>query len=361
MFSDFYKGKRVLVTGDTGFKGSWMCAWLHELGAKVHGISIDPPSELNHFDELGLAEKISHTHLDIKDEDSLVAKIREINPEVVFHLAAKSIVRYCYENPLEAYKVNVLGSLNVLTAIAALENLKSAVMITSDKCYENVEWEFGYREDDQLGGIDPYSSSKACAEIAFHSFYRSYLAAKEVRIGTARAGNVIGGGDWARDRIVPDAIRAWNKGESLEVRSPNATRPWQHVLEPLSGYLLLAKELAENAELAGESFNFGPGSDVNKTVDQLLIELNSNLETLNKNNTEAPIGKKEAGLLKLCCDKAIFHLDWSPVLTFGETAAYTSGWYKDFYNSEMKTWDVTLEQIRQYQSQAQERGLVWTK
>lgn len=361
MFNNVYKGKRVLVTGHTGFKGSWLSAWLLKLGAEVYGISKDLISEPSHFEVINLEEKINHTFLDIRNRNELVSKIQEIQPDIIFHLAANAIVRECYDNPADAFETNLMGSVNVLEAIRVTPSVQAAIMITSDKCYENVEWEYGYRETDQLGGKDPYSASKACAEIAFSAYFRSFLEDTSVKVATARAGNVIGGADWADHRIVPDCMRAWSKGEEVEIRSPNSTRPWQLVLEPLSGYLQLAQLLLENADnsINGESFNFGPAAEVNQPVAKLIEEMQKTWSTA-KFNLHGKVGsKKECELLKLSCDKALFHLDWTPTLKFEETINMVVSWYQDFYQSEKKMSDVTNSQIDEYEKLAKSRGVSW--
>ncbi|MBT3586376.1 MAG: CDP-glucose 4,6-dehydratase [Halobacteriovoraceae bacterium] len=363
MFRNIYQNKKVVITGHTGFKGSWLCAWLTELGAEVYGYSIDIPTVPSHFEALGLANKINHNLGDVRDREQLNAFLKKVNPDFIFHLAAKAIVRECYDNPHDAFATNSIGSLNMLSCLKELNNLKACVMITSDKAYENVEWEYGYREDDKLGGKDPYSASKACAEIIFSSFYRSYLEPVKIKVATARAGNVIGGGDWGLDRIVPDCMRAWSEGQSLEVRSPGATRPWQHVLEPLSGYLQLAASMAfAQEDLAGESFNFGPASEVNQPVSTLIDSLKGGLPDLEWHTDSTGQGnKKEAGLLKLCCDKALFHLDWLPTFDFSETVSMISGWYKNYYKGKLDHWEVTVSQIKIYQELAKERNRAWTR
>ncbi|MES3037934.1 MAG: CDP-glucose 4,6-dehydratase [Bdellovibrionota bacterium] len=352
------KGKKVLVTGHTGFKGSWLCHWLHEIGADVVGYSINVPTNPSHFEATGLSEIIKDIRGDILDLENLRKVFKSENPDVVFHLAARPIVRDCYENPKLAFETNVIGTLNILECLRD-SKVKAAVLITSDKCYENVEWEYGYREIDRLGGADPYSASKACAEIVISSYFRSYFANHTCKIASVRAGNVIGGGDWADYRIVPDCVKSWSKNETLIVRSPNSTRPWQHVLEPLSGYLTLACTLLEDKKLAGESFNFGPNSDVVQPVGELIEEMNKTWKA-GKFKIEIPADqKKEAGLLKLSCDKALFHLKWKAVMDFTETIAMTAQWYQQFYQSPKDAKSKSKSQIKEYINLAKERGLPW--
>lgn len=363
-FNNIYSGKKVLVTGHTGFKGSWLCLWLKQLGAEVCGVSDRIPTTPSLFETAKVADYIDHDlREDIRNRESLQKIMNDFRPDFVFHLAANAIVRSCYDNPIEAFEVNAMGSLNVLTCINHLEKPPVTVMITSDKCYENVEWEYGYRETDQLGGKDPYSASKACAEIIFHSFYESYLKPKEVKIATTRAGNVIGGGDWAEARIVPDSIRAWSQGDELEIRSPRATRPWQLVLEPLSGYLRLGQRLLEGEEnLEGESFNFGPQASVVQPVEILIQEMQKTWKEGSYHINEQGVGqKKEAGLLKLCCDRSLMRLDWEAILNFEETIKATAGWYREYYLTQEKPRELSLAQINWYQNQARERGAAWIK
>jgi CDP-glucose 4,6-dehydratase len=267
-FGDAYRGRKVLVTGHTGFKGSWLCAWLLELGADVIGYSLYLPSTPANFEVLNLRERLEDVQGDVRDIDHLRQVFQHHSPEIVFHLAAQAITRKSYDIPRETFFTNLGGTVNVLESLRASESVKAGVIITSDKCYQNVEWVWGYRENDRLGGDDPYSASKACAEIACHSYIKSFFSSRGFPLlSTARAGNVIGGGDWALDRIVPDMVRAFSSGQSLEIRSPGATRPWQHVLEPLSGYLWLgANLLRENQQVAWGAFNFGPSSEVNRSV-----------------------------------------------------------------------------------------------
>ena len=323
-FADSYRGKRVLVTGHTGFKGSWLCAWLLNLGAQVHGFALDPEPQATLFDQLGLAGRLSSdTRADLADRERLGAVVARIRPDFVFHLAAQPLVRLSYERPVETYQTNVLGTIHLLEALRSLREPCAAVLVTTDKCYENREWMYGYREEDSLGGHDPYSSSKAAREIAIQSWRRSFFTEHPVRIASARAGNVIGGGDWALDRLVPDCIRALQAGRAIPVRNKDATRPWQHVLEPLSGYLWLAAVLAKPglrplpAERFATAFNFGPGHDANRTVGELVEEVLKSWPGRWEDRPE-PAEAHEAGLLQLSTDKASALLGWSPVWTFPE-------------------------------------------
>lgn len=362
MLFDVFKNKTVLVTGHTGFKGSWLTLWLKNLGANVVGYSIDVPTNPSHFEALNLKDQIIDYRGNVCDLNELKNVFNKHRPEIVFHLAAKPIVRECYENPREAFETNLLGSVNILECLRSSESVKAAVMITSDKCYENVEWEYGYRENDRLGGADPYSASKACAEIAISSYIRSYFTKTNCKIVSVRAGNVIGGGDWAQDRIVPDTIRNWTKNNELIIRNPHATRPWQLVLEPVSGYLTVAAHLLNNNEsVTGEAFNFGPQTEVVQPVSELIHEMKKYWPDQKYKILTDPNAKKEANLLKLCCDKALNRLKWKAVLNFEETIEMTATWYKNYYASNCDMNELGLKQIQHYQSLANERGVDWAK
>jgi len=345
-----FKNTKVLITGHTGFKGSWLTAWLESLGAKVIGIALDLPSQPSHFEVAGLAKSIEDHRLDIRDGDKLKSLVSRSQPDFVFHLAAQPLVRQSYFDPVWTYQTNVLGTLNVLEALRSLKKKCSAVLITSDKCYNNVEWVWGYRETDALGGPDPYSASKGAAELVIRSHVKSFFPIDgPVRIAIGRAGNVIGGGDWAQDRVVPDCVRSWAKEESVQLRNPHATRPWQHVLEPLNGYLNLAGELSQRSELHGEPFNFGPPAHQNHTVMELVQEMSKYWDKVcweeNFNNDEHPY---ESGLLKLNCDKALHHLHWQAVLNFEETVKLTTEWYQSYYNDPQNIHKCTISQIKEY-------------
>ena len=273
MFANAYQGRRVFVTGHTGFKGSWLAAWLTRLGATVAGFSDGIPTEPSHFAAMHLGAHLEDLRGDIRDRQGMVDAVRRFKPEVVFHLAAQALVRKSYEDPAGTFEANMLGTMNVLEAVRACPSVRAVVMITSDKCYRNDGWVWGYRETDHLGGADPYSASKGCAEIIAHSYFQSFFK-EGPACATVRAGNVIGGGDWAQDRIVPDCARAWAEGRAVQIRSPWATRPWQLVLEPLSGYLWLGARLLDNGNAPfdprGQAYNFGPAADVNNTVAEVV-------------------------------------------------------------------------------------------
>ncbi len=362
MFNNVYKDKRVVVTGHTGFKGTWLTRWLTMLGAEVMGISDGIPTSPSMFEILGLEQKILHRVIDIRDAAALAQAIHEFKPDFIFHLAAQAIVSTSYKDPLGTISTNVLGTANVLDAIRQLSKSCTAVIITSDKCYENVEWEWGYRETDHLGGKDIYSASKGAAEVIFHAYFHSFLKHRpDIRIASARAGNVIGGGDWAKDRIIVDSVLSWNNKKPVQIRSPEATRPWQHVLEPLSGYLWLGANLAINEKLNGESFNFGPRAEQNRRVIELIADV---FEHWNKDfdcyQITGNVPFHEAGLLKLNCDKALFHLRWEPTLFYEECVRMVGEWYAGFYIQNRDVQTITQQQIEQYMQLATERGNRWT-
>lgn len=366
MFGQIYAGKRVLVTGHTGFKGSWLTTWLLKLGARVAGLSDCIPTQPSMFEQAGLAGNIEHHLGDVRDLATVHEVIAGFQPDFVFHLAAQAIVSTSYHDPLATISTNVMGTANVLEALRQLNPDCVAVMITSDKCYENVEWVWGYKETDHLGGRDIYSGSKGAAEVIIHSYVESFMRGphNQVRVATGRAGNVIGGGDWARDRIVVDCMRSWSEGKPVEIRSPAATRPWQHVLEPLSGYLTLGAALARDASLHGQSFNFGPRAEQNRTVLELLTDLSQawHFATLNEAyQVTANVPFHEAGLLKLNCDKALFHLKWEATLQYAELVDFVSTWYYRYYRESGDMFALTQAQIGAYQERAQARGLVWTR
>lgn len=366
MFNDTYAGRRVLVTGHTGFKGSWLVAWLHSLGAEVAGYSVDIPTTPSNFEAMGLTENIRDYRGDIRDRAALGAVLDEFRPDVVFHLAAQALVRRSYDEPAYTFEVNTLGTLNVLENLRLRPWVQAAVLITSDKCYRNVEWVWGYRENDALGGDDPYSGSKGGAELIAYSYMRSYFSAANggTAVATARAGNVIGGGDWAHDRIVPDCMRAWTRGDSVTIRHPEATRPWQHVLEPLSGYLTLGAALCQGNSVAnGESYNFGPPSSVNETVETLIKRVALSWPSARWQADETARGTRhEARLLKLSCDKALSDLEWHAVMTFPETVEFTAVWYRQFAEAGSPgMFEYTQEQISKFCALARERGLAWSR
>ena len=366
MFANAYTNKTVWVSGHTGFKGTWLTEWLLSLGAKVHGFSLPPPTNPSMFDQLGLADKMEHEIGDVRDLAAVRDSLWQTQPDFVFHLAAQPLVREAYAHPVETFATNVQGTVHILEALRALKNPCAAVFVTTDKCYENREWVYGYREEDPLGGFDPYSSSKAAAEIVIQAYRRSFFEKHPVRIASARAGNVIGGGDWAMDRIVPDCIRKLNNNLVIEVRNPEATRPWQHVLEPLSGYLWLAAVLAgygkkhlKNPE-ACSAFNFGPGPEADRSVAELVEEFLKHLPGRWEDKRN-PVAVHEAHLLQLCADKARLLLKWSPVWQFSDAVEQTANWYR----MARKITDAgqvnvfTRAQIEAFCTHAQKKQLLW--
>lgn len=368
MFQNLFDAKTVLITGHTGFKGAWLTSWLKQLGANVVGIALDPPTDPSHFAAAGLAAGMSDLRVDIRNRTSLEDAVVSAQPDFVFHLAAQALVRRSYDDPAETWQTNVLGTLNLLEALRKIDKPCAAVIITSDKCYDNVEWVWGYRETDAMGGPDPYSASKGAAELAIRSHINSFFpkATSKVRIASARAGNVIGGGDWAADRIVPDCVKAWSINNVVELRNPYSTRPWQHVLEPLSGYLSLALALAQRSELHGEPFNFGPPAQQNQCVLELVQQMALHWDQVRwQDISQSATGPYESGLLKLNCDKALHQLHWRAVMGFEDTVRMTAEWYKAYYRppaSIAATIAATTDaQIRAYTAIAGQLGLAWAQ
>lgn len=350
MFSQFFFNKKILITGITGFKGSWLAMWLHELGAHVTGYALKPETNPALFEILDIGNICSTIFGDIRNSESVHTAFKRTCPEIIFHLAAQPLVRLSYTKPVFTYETNVIGTLNVLEAARACESVKAFVNVTTDKCYENMETARGYKEDEPLGGYDMYSSSKGCAEILSSSYRRSFLKDSGYALATARAGNVIGGGDWAQDRLVPDCMRAINRGEKIEIRNPLAIRPWQHVLEPLSGYMLLAQKLYQKEKNYAEAFNFGPYNDMVLTVEDITKRI---IQHYGKG--EMTICKHdnlhEAGLLYLNIEKAKHKLLWSPVYNVEEAIIYTVDWYRKFYAGE-DIKKFTIKQIHKYHSKS---------
>lgn len=340
--------KRILITGHTGFKGSWLTEWLIKYGSHVTGVALEPEVSPSHFDQLGLSGRIDHHIIDVRDGAGITRVFEKSKPQVVFHLAAQALVRRSYREPKETFDVNVGGGINVLDAVRATPSVEACVFITSDKCYLNKELTRGYVESDELGGLDPYSASKAAAELAFATYNTSYFVDRpNFAAASARAGNVVGGGDWSEDRIVPDCMRSFILGQPISLRRPQATRPWQHVLEPLSGYVTLAHRLLNDAETARGSWNFGPPEDsVHSVLDVVKscihhwgtdVEIESHQSDMH-----------EAALLQLNCDKARTQLNWSPRWDFDRTMAETTEWYKRTSQGE-PVQAVTLDQIKRYE------------
>ena len=345
----FWSGKKVLVTGHTGFKGSWLCLWLQKLGAEVIGYALEAPTVPNLFKVAGVQENMTSIIDDIRNKEGLLNVIKTYKPEIIFHLAAQPLVRKSYANPVETFETNIMGTVNLLDAIRFSESIRVVVNITSDKCYDNKEWSWGYREIDSMGGYDPYSCSKGCSELITNSFRQSYFKEKNIHLASVRAGNVIGGGDWAEDRLVPDIIKSLIKSEIVSIRSPFAIRPWQHVLEPLNGYMMLARAMWQNGEKYSEAWNFGPDDDHVITVG----ELTNNLTKLWMGNLKIKKDSKkqphEATLLKLDCSKAKINLGWYPKLNLADTLMWTVDWYKEFVENSDAMKAVTLKQIETYE------------
>lgn len=354
-FGGVYRDKKVLLTGHTGFKGSWLALWLRELGAEVTGIGLDPCTTPSHWDLLGL--DVQDKRLDIRDAAAVSQVFAEAAPEVVFHLAAQPLVRRSYREPLETWSTNVMGTTNVLEACRQQPSVRSIVVITTDKCYENQEWSWGYRENDRLGGHDPYSASKACAELVVKSYRDAFFEAQEggPLLASARAGNVIGGGDWSEDRLIPDLVRSIKSKEQLIIRSPHATRPWQHVLESLSGYLQLCQQLIEGKREFAQAWNFGPGPEGNCTVGEMLEQLRESWPALTWEVTKAQ-QPHEAKLLHLDSSKAKYSLRWQPVWSLQEGLAATASWYQGMLEKEEV---LSQEQLQAYRAAAQAAGLSW--
>lgn len=364
LLQNSFKNKTVLVSGHTGFKGAWLTAWLKQLGAKVVGVALEPPTEPSHFAEAKIGDGIVDFRIDIRNQSDVAETVFTTQPDFVFHLAAQALVRRSYDDPIETWQTNVLGTLNMLEALRKLNTRCAAVFITSDKCYDNVEWVWGYRETDSMGGPDPYSASKGAAELAIRSHIKSYFPqeSSRVRIASARAGNVIGGGDWAEHRIVPDCVKAWSTGNFVELRNPQSTRPWQHVLEPLSGYLNLAIALTRRPELHGQPFNFGPQAQQDHSVMTLVQNMALHWDQVRwRDISSSANGPYESGLLKLNCDKALHHLQWHAVLDFEDTVRMTTEWYRAYYQKTTQISKITDTQIENYTAIAKQKGRGWAQ
>lgn len=353
LFHNNFKGKRVLVTGHTGFKGSWLSIWLHELGAEVIGVGLEPTTEKDNFVLSGIGKKIkADLRADIRDGQRMKDIFKEYQPEIVFHLAAQPLVRLSYEIPVETYETNVMGSINIMEAARVTDSVKVVVMITTDKCYENKEQIWGYRENEPMGGYDPYSSSKGAAEIAINSWRRSFFNPADygkkhhVAIASVRAGNVVGGGDWAKDRIVPDCIRALEANKAIEIRSPKAIRPWQHVLEPLSGYLLLASKMLQEPTRYCEGWNFGPRTESITPVWDVATKLIANYGKGELKDASDPNALHEAKLLMLDISKAKFNLGWEPRTNIDQCVALVADWYKCYQTEDV--YNLCVEQIEHF-------------
>ena len=360
LFGGIYKGKTVLLTGHTGFKGSWLAFWLTQMGAKVVGYSLEAPTQPNHLDLLDF-EMVSIIG-DIRDQEKLDAIFKKYQPEIVFHLAAQPLVRLSYEEPVETFDTNVMGTLKVFEASRKTLSVKAIVNITSDKAYENKEWIWGYRENDPMGGYDPYSASKGCAELVVNSYRNSYFNLSEystkhnVLLASCRAGNVIGGGDWAQDRLITDIMLSVSRGDKVQIRSPHATRPWQHVLEPLSGYLAVGQKLLEGKKEFAEGWNFGPENEGSITVQKVVESVKKYWDKIEYEIAKVEKPLHEANLLKLDCSKANILLNWNSVWSSDTTFEKTVTWYKSFYQDDQIS---TLENLNAYIAEATSKKLAW--
>ena len=353
-FGDCYRGSRVLITGHTGFKGSWLALWLDKLGAQVSGISLDPDTAPNHWDQLNL--NVEDNRLDIRHSELVSAAVAKFRPQIVFHLAAQPLVRRSYRDPIGNWSTNVMGTAHVLEACRHVDSVEAIVAITTDKVYQNREWTRGYREDDALGGHDPYSASKAACELLIDSYRKSFLNNDDSPLlASARAGNVIGGGDWSEDRLIPDLVRSVIENEPLIVRSPNATRPWQHVLECLAGYLQLGQRLLEGRREFADAWNFGPPSEANRSVKEVLTALQTHWPDVNWEQTDTP-QPHEATLLYLDHSKASENLNWQPIWNLDRALQVTADWYRKFHEDGET---VTAEQLMTYVEDAHSTGVTW--
>jgi CDP-glucose 4,6-dehydratase len=363
--SNVYRDKTILVTGHTGFKGTWLTIWLKALGARIVGYSLEPNTKPSVFEESGLRKNITHINGDVRDEEHLTSVLQKYKPDFVFHLAAQSLGSLAYKNPKLTYETNVIGLVYLLEAIRKIDSVRVVVNVTSDKCYENKEWIWGYRENDPMGGYDPYSSSKGCSELITTAYRRSFFKNSEnsvdsLALASARAGNVIGGGDWAEDRIVPDCIRFLTTKRPIKIRNPNAIRPWQFVLEPLSGYLWLGALLFNVGKSYASSWNFGPIENqaitVKELVQQLINVWGEGSCILEQNAHKQP---HEANYLKLDCSKAYRILKWHSIYDIHETIADTVNWYQSFYNNDESVSELCLKQIKKYVTKAKIQSIPW--
>jgi len=349
LFNNAYKGKKVLLTGDSGFKGSWMCIWLRDLGAEVYGYSLPPLSDMDNFVKTGLSSKIKHIDADVRDKDKLVSFFNEVKPDIAFHLAAQPLVIDSYKNPHYNFETNLMGTVNFFEAVRNCPNVKAAINVTTDKSYQNNEWVWGYRENDPMGGDDPYSASKGCSELITHSYIKSFFSKEGTcHVASGRAGNVIGGGDWAENRILPDMMRSLLNNTSAEIRNPDSVRPWQHVLEPLSGYLKLGEKLLREGKKYSSGWNFGPAAYENYTVGDVVDQVKKNIPSINIIAPKQTEKLHEAGLLKLDITKAVNQLQWKPKLNFEQTIKFTTDGYEVDMKKGSDVYSARVEQIKNY-------------
>lgn len=345
--TSFWKNKRVFITGHTGFKGSWLTIWLNEMGAIIKGYSLSPNTSPNLFETTSLDKEIDSVFGDINDYKKLKLNIDNFNPEIIFHLAAQPLVRESYMDPIYTYQTNVIGTANILQASRTVNSLKAVVVVTTDKCYENKEWEWGYRENEPMGGHDPYSSSKGCAELITAAFRKSFFSQTKVAVASARAGNVIGGGDWSKDRLIPDIVNSYNRGDKVVIRNPLATRPWQHVIEPLSGYLILAENLYKKGDTFAEAFNFGPKDSDCQSVESVLNQIDKIWQNSPGWRLDENANPHEAKYLKLDISKAKHFLDWQPKWDLSEALGRVVEWNKAFKN-KANMLEYCINEINSY-------------
>ena len=361
LYKNTFRNKKVIVTGHTGFKGSWLSLWLKILGAKVVGLSLNIPSKPSHFKAIKLKNKIKHVKVDIRNLKLLKRIIIKHKPDFVFHLAAQALVKKSYSNPIYTWETNAIGTINILESLRSLKKKCIAILITSDKSYKNLEIKRGYVENDILGGKDPYSASKASSELAIQSYIHSFFQKKnsKVFIAIARAGNVVGGGDWSENRLIPDCVKSWSKSKRVLIRNPKSTRPWQHVLEALSGYLSLAKKLKENNKIHGEVFNFGPNNNKNYNVIYLVQIMKKHWKKISWKKINNKTNKEfyESNLLKLNSNKSKRILKWKCILSFKETISMIAEWYKNFYYTKDKNYEMSCNQINKYEQLLKKRSI----
>tara|TARA_B110000003_G_scaffold276558_1_gene323874 strand:- start:11437 stop:12495 length:1059 start_codon:yes stop_codon:yes gene_type:complete len=345
--TNFWKDKKVFITGHSGFKGSWMCLWLESMGADIAGYSLEPSSSPNLFSESDVGRNINNTFADIRDLSTLTNAISSFKPEIVIHMAAQPLVRKSYEDPIETFSTNIMGTVNLLDVIRHMDGVKAVVNVTTDKCYENKEWLWAYRENEPMGGHDPYSSSKACSELVTRAFTKSYYSSLTTALASARAGNVVGGGDWSNDRLIPDILLAFQEHRPVVIRNPKSTRPWQHVLEPIHGYLLLAEKLYNDGQQFSSAWNFGPKDEDSKSVEWILDEMVSRwgdeAEWVNDTNDNP----HEANYLKLDISKASIKLGWEPKWDLHKTLSHIVSWHKDWL-SGVPARELCIDQINEF-------------